>query len=281
MLGAAPLAEKDGVILFSGLATNPDIAEAGDYIFRTSISDAQLGVDTGNVLWADGIRKLVTITEATDYAEGVRRTSVAQFEKRGGQVAAAERYASDVTDFRTQLTKLFGENPDALHIAAQSRVRRPGTIIKQARELGYDGPIYSEIVAVGKTALDIAGDAAAGVKAIVQDISPGQREGAGRFSASSGSATARSRWPGTLGRRTTMSTSPPSASRRPGTTRTPTDSGTVSTELRGPARLGENYSFDEKGEVVGLTNVVVQVLPLAERTADNQGYKVLGSAPSE
>ncbi|MCY4111184.1 MAG: ABC transporter substrate-binding protein, partial [Chloroflexi bacterium] len=35
MLGVAPLAEADGVILFSGLASNPDIANAGDYIFRT------------------------------------------------------------------------------------------------------------------------------------------------------------------------------------------------------------------------------------------------------
>ena len=50
MLGAAPLAEEEGVVLFSGLATNPDIAEAGDYIFRTAMSDAQLGIDTGNVL---------------------------------------------------------------------------------------------------------------------------------------------------------------------------------------------------------------------------------------
>ncbi|MCH7996743.1 MAG: ABC transporter substrate-binding protein, partial [Chloroflexi bacterium] len=39
MLGAAPLAERDGVIMFSGLATNPDIAFAGDFIFRTSLND--------------------------------------------------------------------------------------------------------------------------------------------------------------------------------------------------------------------------------------------------
>ena len=50
MLGAAPLAESDGVVLFSGLATNPDIAHAGDYIFRTSMNDLQLGIDTGNVI---------------------------------------------------------------------------------------------------------------------------------------------------------------------------------------------------------------------------------------
>ena len=111
MLGAAPLAEKDGVVLFSGLATNPDIANAGDYVFRTSMNDAQVGIDTGNVLWADGIRTLATITESTDYAEGVRRASVAQFEKRGGQIVAVERYASDVTDFRSQLDKADGPKP--------------------------------------------------------------------------------------------------------------------------------------------------------------------------
>ena len=54
MLGAAPLAEADGVVMFSGLATNPDIANAGDYIFRTAMNDAQVGIDTGNTLWSDG-----------------------------------------------------------------------------------------------------------------------------------------------------------------------------------------------------------------------------------
>ena len=47
MLGAAPLAEMERVVLFSGLATNPDIAEAGDYIFRTSLSDASVGSGHG------------------------------------------------------------------------------------------------------------------------------------------------------------------------------------------------------------------------------------------
>ena len=43
MLGVAPLAEENGVILFSGLASNSDIANAGDYIFRTQISDIEVG----------------------------------------------------------------------------------------------------------------------------------------------------------------------------------------------------------------------------------------------
>ena len=171
MLGVAPLAEADGVVLFSGLASNPEIADAGDYIFRTQISDIEVGIRTGNVLWADGIRTLVTITEGTDYAEGVRRTSVAQFEQNGGRVIAEERFASDTTDFRSQLTKLFNGSPDALHIAPQSEFAA-GTIVKQARELGYQGPIYGETITVGRTALDIADDAATGLKAITATADP-------------------------------------------------------------------------------------------------------------
>ena len=45
--------------------------------------------------------------------------------------------------------------------------------------------------------------------------------------------------------------------------------------------IGDNYSFDEKGEVVGLANVVVEVLPLSERNEENQGYRVLGPAPMQ
>ena len=135
------------------------------------MSDAQVGIDTGNVLWADGVRTLATITEATNYAEGVRRTSVEQFEKRGGQVVGEERYASDVTDFRFQIAKLLNGNPDGLHVAAQSEFTG-GRIVKQARELGYEGPIYSDIVPIGTTALEISGDAATGMKAITADLDP-------------------------------------------------------------------------------------------------------------
>ena len=171
MLGAAPLAEADGVVLFSGLATNPDIAHAGDYIFRTSMNDLQLGIDTGNVIRADGALRLATITETTDYAEGVRRTTVEQFVSLGGEIVAEERYASDVTDFRSQLTKILSANPDAVHIAAQSEFSG-GTVVKQIRELGYEGPLYSEIVPVGATALEVAGEAATGVKAIIAELDP-------------------------------------------------------------------------------------------------------------
>ena len=278
MLGAAPLAEADGVILFSGLASNPDIANAGDYIFRTQISDTQVGIDTGNALWADGIRELATITETTDYAEGVRRTTVAQFEKRGGGVVAEERYASDVTDFRSLLGKLFAANPDALHLAPQSEFAA-GAIIKQARELGYEGPIYAETVSVGTTALEIAGDAATGMKAITADLDPDNKK------AQDVLADFRERYnyvtlPWHLGSAYDDVYIAAECLKKTNDDQDADGFRDCMYEITWSGAIGDNYSFDGDGEVVGLSRVVVEVLPTAERTADRK-YKVLGSAPRQ
>lgn len=279
MLGAAPLAEADGVVMFSGLATNPDIAEAGDYIFRTAMNDAQLGIDTGNVLWADGIRKLATINESTDYAEGVRRASVAQFEKRGGEVVAAEQYASDTTDFRSQLTKLLNADPDAIHIAAQGEFSG-GTIVKQIRELGYEGPIYSEVVPIGSEALGIAGDAATGLKAITADLDPANnkaQEVLGSYRDRYGQVTL----PWYLGSAYDDVYITAECLKRTGDDQDADGFRDCLYDITWSGAIGENYSFDDKGEVVGLSNVVVEVLPTGERTEDNNGYRVLGGAPTE
>ena len=276
MLGAAPLAEADGIILFSGLASSPDIAKAGDYIFRTQISDVHVGIATGNTLWADGIRTLATITETTDYAEGVRRTSVAQFEERGGTVVAVERYGSDVTDFRSQLTKLFSANPDALHVAPQSEFAA-GTIVKQARELGYEGPIYAETISVGTTALEVAGAAADGMKAITADLDPANEKGQqvlANFRKRYGYVTL----PWHLGSAYDDVYIAAECLRKTNDDQDADGFRDCMYAITWSGAIGDNYSFDSDGEVVGLSRVVVEVLPLAERIAGRK-YKVLGPAP--
>ena len=276
MLGAAPLAEADGIILFSGLASNPDIANAGDYIFRTQISDVEVGIGTGNLLWADGIRKLATITESTDYAEGVRRTTVAQFEKLGGELVAEERYASDVIDFRSQLSKLVAASPEALHLAPQSEFTA-GTIIKQARELGYQGPIYAETISVGTTALEIAGDAATDMKAIVSDLDPANEKGQQVLS------NFRERYnyvtlPWHLASAYDDVYIAAECLKQTGDDQDADGFRDCMYDITWSGAIGDDYSFDADGEVVGLSRVVVQILPTAERTEDRK-YQVLGPAP--
>ena len=278
MLGAAPLAEADGTILFSGLASNPDIAKAGDYIFRTQISDVEVGIGTGNLMWDDGIRRLATITEATDYAEGVRATTVAQFNKRGGELAAEESYASDITDFRSQLSKLFDADPDALHLAPQSEFSA-GIIIKQARELGYQGPIYAETISVGTTALEIAGDAATGMKAVTADLDPGNAKSQEVL------ANFRERYnyvtlPWHLGSAYDNVYITAECLKETGDDQDADGFRDCLYAITWSGAIGNDYSFDADGEVVGLSRLVVEVLPVAERTAERK-YRALGPAPKE
>ena len=278
MLGAAPLAEEDGVVLFSASATSPDIEGAGDYIFRTAINDAKLGVDAGNTMWVDGVRTLATINESTDYAEGVQKTSVEQFEKLGGSVVAGEKYASDVTDFRTQLTKLLGANPDAILLAAQSEFTG-GTIIKQARELGYTGPFYTEVVPTGTTALEIAGDSATGVKAIIPSPDLETQKGK-EFLANFRTRYGYVTLPWFIGSAYDTVHIAAHCLEQTGDDQDADGFRDCLYGLSWSGTIGDGYTFDSNGEVVGLSNAVVEVLPLSERTEENNGYKVLGSAPT-
>ena len=277
MLGAAPLAEADGVVLFSGLATNPDIANAGDYIFRTAMSDLQLGIDTANLIAADGHGTLATITETTDYAEGVRRVTAEHFQGLGGSIVAEERYASDVTDFRSQLTKILNANPDAIHIASQSEFAG-GTIVKQVRELGYEGPLYSEIVPVGATALEVAGEAATGLKAVTAELDPANpksQEVLNNFRARYDYVTLP--WYLASGYDDVYLTAECLSQ-----TNDDQDADGFRDclyNITWSGAIGENYSFDANGEVVGLANAVVEVLPVSDRTDNNNGYVILGAAP--
>ena len=76
-------------------------------------------------------------------------------------LAAEKRYASEITDFLTYITNLVSADPNAVRLVAQPEFAG-GTIIKQLRELGYDGPIYTKGMRIRTTVLEITSEAATG-----------------------------------------------------------------------------------------------------------------------
>ena len=281
MLGVAPIAEKDKNILFSALAVHPDIANAGDYIFRTAINGNKTGTGVGNLIADEGMETLATISESTDYAEGARLTTTEQFKKRGGQVLAEERFPSDTTDFRTPLTKLLDTNPDAIFVAAQAEFSG-GTAIKQLRELGYEGPIYSEVVTLGSTALEVAGDAATGTKGVIPYL---DNESA-NSKAKKLFADFRERY-----EYVTLAWFLASAyddvhiaAECLKQTKDDQDANAFRDcmyDITWDGALGDGYGFDELGEVTGLAPAVVEVLPLGDRNEDNQGLQKIAEATTD
>ena len=155
-----------------------------------------------------------------------------------------------------------------------------GTIVKQARELGFDGPIYSDVVVVGATALEIAGDAATGVKAVTADLDPANNKAKDvlkNFRETYGVVTL----PWYLGSAYDDVYITAECLKKTDDDQDADGFRDCLYEVTWSGAIGDNYSFDDKGEVVGLSNLVVEVLPMGERTEDNQGYKVLGGGPTE
>ena len=192
---------------------------------------------------------------------------------------AEERFASDTTDFRSQLTKLFNGSPDALHVAPQSEFAA-GTIVKQARELGYQGPIYGETITVGRTALDIADDAATGLKAITATADPDNEK------AQEVLASFRERYdyltlPWHLGSAYDTVYIAAECLKQTNDDQDADGFRDCLYDITWSGALGDNYSFDADGEVVGLSRAVVEVLPPGERTNENYGYRVLGRGETE
>ena len=133
---------------------------------------------------------------------------------------------------------------------------------------------------MGTTALEIAGDAATGVKAILADLDPANSRGQEVL------ANFKERYeyvtlPWYLGSAYDDVYIAAECLKKTNDDQDADGFRDCLYEVTWSGAIGDNYGFDEDGEVVGLSNVVVQILPTADRTEDNQGYKVLGGAPTE
>ena len=135
-LGAAPITEANKVILISPSSTSPDITKAGDFVFRVAPSDAFAGVVASDYAHKDlNARKAAIISEATDYAQGLRRVFKENFVKLDGEIVADETYNPEDTDFRTQVTKVKAAKPDVIYIVPQT-TQKVLLLVKQIREAG-------------------------------------------------------------------------------------------------------------------------------------------------
>ena len=278
MLTVAPLAQADGVAMLSASATHPDVAGVGDYIFRTALSGQQVGIAAGNTMWADGVRNLATITENTDYARGLNDVATARFAELGGSVTAAEMFESGRTDFKPLLESLMASNPDAIYLVPQSD-QSGGGVIRDARAVGYAGPIYAEVVSMGRESLSIAGDAAVGVKAIMvalPDDRPQVRELLTKFAARYGYSP--QPWFVSSAYDTVYLTA--ECLKQTGDDEDAAGFRDCLHDITWNGVISDDYSFDADGEIFGLSPSIVEPLPVAERTPANHGLRITGPAPA-
>ncbi|MCD6426541.1 MAG: ABC transporter substrate-binding protein [Caldisericaceae bacterium] len=140
-LAGAPIAQRNKVPMITPTSTNVKVTEQGDYIFRACFIDPFQGTVAAKFLYNNlKARKVGVIYDiGQDYNAGLAESFKKKFESLGGQIIAYEGYPDGTTDFNTQLTKILDGKPDAIY--SPNYYNDDGLIAKQARSLGFNGPI--------------------------------------------------------------------------------------------------------------------------------------------
>ncbi len=141
-LGAAPITERNEVILMANLASSPEITKAGDFVFRTFPSDSSQGKIIGEEA-NKHFKKIGMLVEQSDYALGVANVFAEYFK---GKIER-EEFISSESDFKTRITKLKNNDIEALFLSTQAPPKMD-IILKQLAELNWTLPIWgNEMIA--------------------------------------------------------------------------------------------------------------------------------------
>ena len=111
-----PIAQRYGIPMVTTTATNPNVTNAGDFVFMASFTDSFQGAVMAKFAVEDlGITTAALLTRSGDlYTEGIAEFFALNFSKLGGEIVASEFYDANPSDFTTQLTNIAAVKPDAL-----------------------------------------------------------------------------------------------------------------------------------------------------------------------
>lgn len=144
-LAASPVAHANKVPFLSNTATNPRVTvengKVKEFAFRACFIDPFQGTVMAN--FASKSLKVKTaamlVDQSSDYAKGLAQFFEESFVKSGGKIVAKEAYLQKDKDFKSTLTKIRATNPETIFVPGY--YEEAGMIVKQARELGYNGPM--------------------------------------------------------------------------------------------------------------------------------------------
>ena len=136
-IAAASKYEPAGLTMITPSATQPDITESGDFIWRICMTDAVQGKGLADYsITTLGKSKVAIMYDNSDYGRGLADAYDAGIKSAGGTVVAKEQYSTGDTDFKAQLTKIQGAGPELLFLSGY--YPEGSKIAQQAKELGMD-----------------------------------------------------------------------------------------------------------------------------------------------
>ena len=137
---ADPIAQAAKTVVFGTSNTAEGITSIGNYVFRNSVTEADVLPETLRVAIKHAHVKKVAVLYGND--DVFTKSGYDAFKKALDDmkipVTATETFAKGDVDFKAQLTKIKATNPDAIVLSALIAEGAP--IMVQARNLGIDVP---------------------------------------------------------------------------------------------------------------------------------------------
>jgi branched-chain amino acid transport system substrate-binding protein len=178
-------AEAETPQIIGGEAANLT-AQGSKYIFRTSFGQNVSMPKIAKYIADDVKAKTIAIVYVNnDFGKGGYSSIKAEVEKRGIKVVSELSSEAGQADFAADVVKVKGANPDAIFVYMNEE--ESARFLIEAKKQGINKPLIGETTLLGQKVIDLAKDAANGVRGHVgltadADI-PAVRDFAKRFEA--------------------------------------------------------------------------------------------------
>ncbi|MGF6767984.1 branched-chain amino acid transport system substrate-binding protein [Paraburkholderia sp. GAS199] len=152
-----------GIVQISPSATNPAYTQQGfKTTYRVVATDAQQGPALANYA-ASGlkVKSVAIVDDSTAYGQGLANEFEKTAKSLGLNVMSHDATNDKAVDFRAILTKIKGENPDAIMYGGMDATGGP--FAKQARQLGLRAKVLGGDGLCSEKLSELAGDAAQNV----------------------------------------------------------------------------------------------------------------------
>lgn len=159
----APLAAEAGIAQIMG-GEAAELTQAGNaYLFRTSFGQQSTMPKVAKYIADELHAKTVAVVWVNnDFGKGGRDVIVKEFAKLGIKVVADLSTEAGQADFAADVSKVKAAQPDAIFVYLNEE--ESARILKELKRQGVTAPLMGETTLIGQKVIELAGDAANGVR---------------------------------------------------------------------------------------------------------------------
>jgi len=157
-----PFTKNTQCVLMLISVSFPEITKKGEFIFRDHPGSEDEALEMGNFLFKKlGLRKVVALYCNDDFGIGSYNTFIKKFEEYGGKILWADAYDLTQTEFRNMSVKAKELNPEGIYVIGY--VKATVLLIKQLREIGFNGYLSAPMALSTQNFISLGGDSLDGI----------------------------------------------------------------------------------------------------------------------